>query len=69
MTSRRRRTEIRPSLSLPPGLPADYARVLADLKDRIAHERLRVTLSANSAMVMLYWDIGRLILERQGQAG
>jgi predicted nuclease of restriction endonuclease-like (RecB) superfamily len=66
---RRPRTEIRPSSPLPTGLPADYARVLADLRDRIAHERLRVILSANSSMVMLYWDIGRLILERQAHAG
>jgi predicted nuclease of restriction endonuclease-like (RecB) superfamily len=44
---RRRRTKIRPSPSLPIGLPADYAWVLADLKDRIARERLRVTLSAS----------------------
>lgn len=74
MTPRRRpRDAVRPAPSpapgLPSGIPADYARVLAALKDRITRERLRVTLSANSAMVMLYWDIGRMILERQAQAG
>jgi hypothetical protein len=30
-------------------------------------ECLRVILSANAAMVLLYWDIGRMILERQGR--
>jgi len=28
-----------------------------------------VVLAANSAMVLLYWDIGRMILERQDRAG
>ncbi len=50
-------------------LPVDYQTTLTDLKQRIAHERLRVTLSANAAMVLLYWDIGQVILERQEQQG
>jgi predicted nuclease of restriction endonuclease-like (RecB) superfamily len=50
-------------------LPADYAGLLADRKRRIAGERLRIVLSANSAMTLLYWDIGRSILERQGREG
>lgn len=50
-------------------LPMDYQSTLKDLKERIANERLRVTLSANAAMVLLYWDIGRTILERQAQQG
>lgn len=50
-------------------LPTDYGTVLADLKERIQSERLRVTLTANAAMVLLYWDIGKVILERQAQEG
>jgi predicted nuclease of restriction endonuclease-like (RecB) superfamily len=50
-------------------LPMDYQSTLKDLKERIANERLRVTLSANAAMVLLYWDIGQTILERQEQQG
>ena len=50
-------------------LPVDYRNTLSDLKQRIAHERLRVTLSANAAMVLLYWDIGQIILDRQNQQG
>lgn len=50
-------------------LPNDYAALLADLKQRIAGERLRVVLSANAAMVLLYWDIGRAILKRQEKEG
>jgi predicted nuclease of restriction endonuclease-like (RecB) superfamily len=47
----------------------DYQSTLTNLKERIANERLRVTLSANAAMVLLYWDIGQTILERQDQQG
>ncbi len=50
-------------------LPSGYAALLADLKQRIAGERLRVVLSANDAMVLLYWDIGRAILARQAKEG
>ena len=50
-------------------LPMDYQTTLADLKKRIANERLRVTLSANAAMVLLYWDIGKIILARQEKQG
>ena len=41
-------------------MPHDYALILEELKSRIQEERLRIVLSANAAMVLLYWDIGRL---------
>ena len=50
-------------------LPRDYADALGAIKQRIRDERLRVVLAANAAMVLLYWDIGRMILERQNRAG
>jgi predicted nuclease of restriction endonuclease-like (RecB) superfamily len=50
-------------------MPADYGHTLNDIKTRIGNERLRITLSANAAMIMLYWDIGRVILQRQAQQG
>lgn len=50
-------------------LPNDYASVLKELKKRIQSERLRITLAANSALVLLYWDIGKIIVERQQQQG
>jgi len=50
-------------------LPADYAVVLSEIKERIHSERLRVTLAANTAMVLLYWDIGKAILDRQEHQG
>ncbi len=50
-------------------LPSDYGDVLEEIKHRIRRERLRVVMAANSAMVLLYWDIGKMILERQERAG
>jgi hypothetical protein len=49
--------------------PPDYAAWLADLKARIHQERLRVVLASNAVMVLLYWDLGRSILEKQADQG
>jgi predicted nuclease of restriction endonuclease-like (RecB) superfamily len=50
-------------------LPSTYPVVLDILKVRIQQERLRVILAANQAMVLLYWDIGRIILQKQEEEG
>jgi predicted nuclease of restriction endonuclease-like (RecB) superfamily len=50
-------------------LPLGYAEVLGEIRHRFQNERLRVVLAASSAMVLLYWEIGRLILECQERAG
>jgi len=50
-------------------LPVDYGDWLADLKKRIHTERLRVVIASNMAMVLLYWDIGARILEKQNKQG
>lgn len=50
-------------------MPDDYRSLLAELKERIASERLCITFAANAAMIMLYWDIGRTILRRQKHEG
>lgn len=39
------------------------------MKERITGERIKAVLSANSAMVLMYWDIGQAILERQQKEG
>ena len=66
----RQREEARfPAAPARAGLPRDYADALGAIKRRIQEERLRVGLAANAAMVLLYWDIGRMILERQDRAG
>ena len=66
------RRRVDASIPAPPGraeLPADYATLLGEIKERIRTERVRVVLAANQAMVLLYWDIGRAILARQEREG
>lgn len=52
-------------------MPSGYASLLRDIKQRIQQGRLQTVLAANSAMVLLYWDIGRTILRtaRSGRMG
>jgi predicted nuclease of restriction endonuclease-like (RecB) superfamily len=50
-------------------MPEGYAAFFTGVKERIARERIKAVLSANSAMVLMYWDIGHAILERQRKEG
>ncbi len=50
-------------------LPPDYALWLAELKVRIHTAQQKATLAVNRELVMLYWQIGRDILARQGSEG
>jgi predicted nuclease of restriction endonuclease-like (RecB) superfamily len=50
-------------------LPADYATWLMELKTRIHSAQQRATLAVNRELVLLYWQIGRDILDRQGREG
>ena len=50
-------------------LPADYAAWLAELKTRIHVAQQRASLTVNRELVLLYWQIGRDILARQGREG
>ncbi|AMP40318.1 PDDEXK nuclease domain-containing protein [Ralstonia solanacearum] len=47
----------------------DYAGWLADLKTRVERARQRAALSVNLELVLLYWQLGRDIVERQQQQG
>jgi len=42
-----------------------YAQLLSDLKTRIQAARTRTFLAANHELIALYWDIGKMIVERQ----
>jgi predicted nuclease of restriction endonuclease-like (RecB) superfamily len=50
-------------------LPPDYAPLLADIKARVETARVKAGLAANRELLALYWDIGRLILNRQRREG
>lgn len=49
--------------------PKGYAEWLADLKTRIHTAQQRATLAVNRELVLLYWQIGRDILDRQAEQG
>ena len=45
--------------------PESYAGFLQELKQRIREAQLRASVSVNRELVLLYWRIGRDILDRQ----
>lgn len=49
--------------------PAGYAAWLADVKARIHSAQQRAALAVNRELLVLYWQIGRDIVERQVEAG
>ena len=50
-------------------MPEGYALFFGAIKERIARERVKAVLAANTAMVLMYWDIGRQILDKQHTEG
>lgn len=58
-----------PAPGLTSEMPVSYGDWLGKLKERIQQDRLQAILSANSAMVIMYWDIGSAILEKQRTEG
>lgn len=50
-------------------LPEGYTGFLVEIKEQIKQERLKAVISANSALVLMYWNIGRSILNRQNREG
>ncbi len=47
----------------------DYENFLQSLKSRIAAAQVRAALAVNSELILLYWQIGREILDRQKTQG
>jgi len=50
-------------------LPLGYMEVLKDIKERVRTARVRASLSVNRELIILYWEIGRMILNRQEAEG
>ena len=51
------------------GQPQEYPRLLAEVKERIRSAQYEALKAVNKELVGLYWDIGRLIVERQDAQG
>lgn len=49
-------------------LPADYAPLLNALKERVRAAQYAALKAVNTELVGLYWDIGRMLVERQHDA-
>jgi hypothetical protein len=52
-----------------PLLPSDYGQFVADIKARVRAAQIRAGLSANRELLVLYWDLGRMTLDRQKAEG
>lgn len=50
-------------------VPGGYDDLLREIKERIHTARTRAAVAVNHEMVLLYWQIGRDILERQERLG
>lgn len=48
---------------------AFYGSLLGDIKTRIRQAQTKAIFAANAEMIGMYWDIGRMICERQQMAG
>ncbi len=51
------------------GAPATYASTFVEIKERIRKAQHAALKSVNKQLVGLYWDIGRIIVERQAAEG
>ncbi len=47
----------------------DYSRFIAELKERIQSARIAAARAVNRELILLYWDIGRAIVEKQKALG
>ena len=50
-------------------LPSDYGRWIQSIKDRVRNAQFRALVAVNVEQLLLYWDIGRAILDRQKREG
>ncbi|CAN5191297.1 hypothetical protein BH23VER1_BH23VER1_17480 [soil metagenome] len=48
---------------------AFYRGLLGEIKTRVQKAQHRAALSANAEMILMYWDIGRMIADRQNEEG
>ncbi len=53
----------------PTPIAPDYTSFLTEVKGRIQTARLQAGRAVNRELVMLYWDIGRGIVEKQKNVG
>ena len=42
-----------------------YKQLFADVKQKIQHAQVKAVVAVNQELLLLYWEIGKLIVERQ----
>ena len=47
----------------------NYPALLKEITDRIRQGQLRASMAVNVELLALYWDVGRIVAERQGEEG
>jgi len=50
-------------------IPPDYQAFLQSIKTRVQQAQLNALVAVNRELILLYWQIGRAILERQKEQG
>src|SRR5215468_7667633 len=50
-------------------LPPGYAGLLTRVKERVRSAQIKAAISANRELILLYWDIGRAIVDAQKNKG
>lgn len=50
-------------------LPNTYPGLLASIKSRFAASRIRAAAAVNSELVLLYWEVGKEIAQREAAEG
>ena len=53
----------------PQNLPKGYADLLIEIKERVRASQYAALKAVNKELIRLYWDIGKLIAERQKSEG
>lgn len=62
--AKRKTSEIKPS-SKKDLIPTGYKKLLEDLKVRIRSSQIKAALRVNQELILLYWEIGKEIYDRQ----
>jgi predicted nuclease of restriction endonuclease-like (RecB) superfamily len=47
----------------------DYPALLKEITERIRQGQFRAIMAVNAELLALYWDVGRIVAERQGEEG
>ena len=58
-----------PTREIDTTIPEGYAELLAAAKDRVRRARISAARRVNSEVVLMYLEVGQLILDRQADEG